>query len=256
MQRLKKLLLLQLLFLLKMLFAASQEVRYCGGIRIEAPPFHQNFSSSSSLLSHMILCKSEKLYFKTSIGLFQVSSIDYTDKHLTVSHTSCSSTSNFVSPHHLSAGFPLPSRPNSLVLFNCSNLSSKLSTYSPCNNTRLSGCFSSSYHKQELAKGLYSCAVVDEVEKLGSSFNPKQMNCTHYTRVYKSAQGFELGTRVSFDIPDHVPNPCDECERPNGNCGVGLRCVCHPMKCSEFIFARSFWFVQLQCCFVLVLMVN
>lgn len=59
-------------------------------------------------------------------------------------------------------------------------------------------------------------------------------HCTHYTRTHRTSDGrFEIGTRMSFDIPNHVPNPCDECRKPNGNCGVGLRCICHLNDCSK-----------------------
>lgn len=223
---------LQLLLLMNILFSASvsDEIpeKYCGDIRIQEPFFlHQN-SSYSPLLSQTILCKSHKLYFRTSIGLFQINSIDYNNKLIIVSHTSCSPTSNFVSPHHLSAGFPPPPTSNSLILFNCSNRSSETPLV-PCNNTMLSGfCGSTS------TKKMSSCSVIDDdVEK--RRFDPKQMDCTHYSRVYtSSSEKIELGTRICFDIPDHVPNPCDQCEKSDGNCGVGLRCACHPKKCSEF----------------------
>lgn len=231
----KKLHLLQLLFLLKIFFpkSVSQEtpVSYCGGIAVKSPFLHQH-PSNSSLLSHMIICKSDKLYYRTSIGLFKISHIHYGNKLLTVSHSSCSSASNFVSPQHLSAGFPRSSSPNSLVLFNCSNPSSTFSIF-PCNVTQLSGCYD---HKQELAKGLSSCLLIDDVDKIDKSFHPEQLNCTHYSLVYRNKENLELGTRISFDVPDHVPNPCNECEKPDGNCGVGLRCVCHPKRCSEFLF--------------------
>ena len=46
--------------------------------------------------------------------------------------------------------------------------------------------------------------------------------------------GYEFGTRILFDIPNNAPNICSECEKPNGNCGVGLRCICHPKECSKF----------------------
>ncbi|PIN20804.1 hypothetical protein CDL12_06499 [Handroanthus impetiginosus] len=216
MQGLNKLHLLQLIFLMK-IFLLSQEtpLNYCGSIKI-----HQDSSYSSSLLGQMILCKSRKLYFRTSIGLFRISSIDYTNKLLTVSHTSSSSTSEFVSPLHLSAGFPPPSSPNSLLLFNCLNQSSM---FLPCNNTQ----------DQGLAEGFSTCSVIDDIRKLGTGFDPHEMNCTHYSRVYRNSEKFELGTRISFDVPDHVPNPCNECEKPDGNCGAGLRCVCHPKKCKD-----------------------
>lgn len=219
---------LQLLLLMNILFSASvsEEIpeKYCGDIRIQEPFFlHQN-SSHSPLLSQTILCKSHKLYFRTSIGLFQINSIDYNNKLIIVSHTSCSPTSNFVSPHHLSAGFPPPPTSNSLILFNCSNRSLE-SPLVPCNNTMLSGfCGSTSTN---------SCSVIDD-DVENRRFDPKQMDCTHYSRIYtSSSEKVELGKRICFDIPDHVPNPCDECEKSDGNCGVGLRCACHPKKCKD-----------------------
>ncbi|XP_011090007.1 uncharacterized protein LOC105170791 [Sesamum indicum] len=231
--------LLQLLFLLNMSFPRSSvsgetPVSYCGGIRVKSQFLHQH-PSNSSLLSHMIICKSDKLYYRTSIGLFKISHIDYDNKLLTVSHSSCSSASSFVSPHNLSAGFVGSSSPNSLVLFNCSNRSSKFSTV-PCNVTQLSGCYD---HKQELTKGLSPCLLVDDVGKLERSFHPRQLSCTHYSLVYRNKEILELGTRISFDIPDHVPNPCNECEKPDGNCGVGLRCVCHPQKCKDKVISAG-----------------
>ncbi|KAK6144260.1 hypothetical protein DH2020_021080 [Rehmannia glutinosa] len=234
MQGLKKLNLLQFIFLLNTFECISQKTPLsyciCGGIQIKPPFFNQN-PSNSSLLSHMILCKSDNLYFRTTIGLFQISSIDYENKLLTISHNYCSPTSSFISPHHLSAGFSPLSSPNSLILMNCSNRSSKMSIF-PCNNTRLSGCAS------ESAKGLSSCSVIDDVTKLEKGFHPKEMNCSHYIRVYRSStENYESGTRINFDIPDHVPNFCNECEKRDGNCGAGLRCVCHPKKCKDKVIS-------------------
>jgi hypothetical protein len=53
----------------------------------------------------MILCRSQKLYFRTSLGLFPASSINYASKTLTISHPSCSSSRHYISPSLLSAGF-------------------------------------------------------------------------------------------------------------------------------------------------------
>ncbi|KAI5666572.1 hypothetical protein M9H77_16425 [Catharanthus roseus] len=217
----KKFPLLQILLFLNLSFPISiskpitqQPMNYyCGTLRI---PTH------SSIFNQTLLCKSQKLYFRTSIGLFQISSIEDSKKLLTISHNSCSSTSHFVSPTHLTAGFPLPPLPNSLVFFNCS-----MKKLQPVirNCSLFNGC------------GADSCLVFDDVGKLGLDFDPKQLNCTHYSRVYrndqKSNDKYELGTRISFDIQDHVPNLCDECKKPNGNCGVGLRCLCHLKECSK-----------------------
>ncbi|KZV14563.1 hypothetical protein F511_42261 [Dorcoceras hygrometricum] len=124
MQNLIKLHLLQLLFFEVFVSPTS---KHCGSSIIQEP---QN-PTNSSVLNSMILCKSDKLYFRTTVGLFPVSSVDYSAKLLTVSHNSCSPTSNFISPYHLSAGFPSPPRSNSLILLNCSKKPQTISS-SPC----------------------------------------------------------------------------------------------------------------------------
>lgn len=75
---------------------------------------------------------------------------------------------------------------------------------------------------------------------------PKDLNSLRYNRVYRNpsvaeklGEGYELGTRISFDVPDHVPNICDECQKPHGNCGVGLRCVCHPQECKDKVTSNG-----------------
>ncbi|KAI3844868.1 hypothetical protein MKX03_008299 [Papaver bracteatum] len=81
-----------------------------------------------------------------------------------------------------------------------------------------------------------SCWLIDDSEKLEIGFDPKDFNCSHYSRIYKDSyvgEKYELGTRISFDVPDHVPNVCDECRKQNGNCGVGLKCVCYPKQCRD-----------------------
>nr|XP_027084157.1 uncharacterized protein LOC113706450 [Coffea arabica]XP_027084162.1 uncharacterized protein LOC113706450 [Coffea arabica] len=241
MQILKKVHLLQALLLLNISFptSVSQEttISNCGKIRIQSPFFLHN-STYLSPLNHMLLCKAQKLYFRTSLGLFQVSSIDYETKLLTISHSSCSSASHFISPTSLSAGFPHPPQPNSLVLYNCLSQKNSASPYmSNCTSLPALGGSCSKLRQQELRKGISSCFVVQDVRKLDGDFHPKQMNCTHYRRMYRNASvddnsyGFELGTRISFDV--HVPNPCDECKKPDGNCGVGLRCICHARECKD-----------------------
>lgn len=232
-----------LLFMLNLFFTTSiAQESFCGKIRIQAPFLNSSSTESSSLLHRMIQCKSQKLYFRTSLGLFPVSAINYTTKFLTISHPPCSSSLHYVSPLLLSAGFPSPPLPNSLLLFNCSNkiihpmspFIRNCSFFHPC------GAFSSQVQKQEQPKLPPSCFLVDDLEKVNVGFDPKHLNCSHYSHIHRSLaddhhsyEGYELGTRISFDIPDHVPNPCDECEKPNGNCGVGLRCICHPNECSK-----------------------
>ncbi|XP_010242647.1 PREDICTED: uncharacterized protein LOC104586941 isoform X2 [Nelumbo nucifera] len=133
------------------------------------------------------------------------------------------------------AGFPSPPQPNSLLLFNCFNRTKSFSPFLR-NCTHLHDC--GPYPKQE-PQGISSCLFVHDSEKLEMGFDPKDLGCSHYNRVYRdtSTEGFQLGTRVSFDIPDHVPNICSECTKPKGNCGVGLRCICHPKQCKDKVFS-------------------
>ncbi|CAK9153848.1 unnamed protein product [Ilex paraguariensis] len=237
------LLLITLNFFFPISIAQQSPISFCGKIRIQKPFFLQN-STESSLLNRMVLCKSEKLYFRTSLGLFPISSIDYKSKLLTLSHSSCSSSTHFVSPSNLSAGLPPPPQPNSIIMFNCS-IQTRTTSPSRRNCTPFHGCNASKFEEQEF-EGTSSCLVVDDVGKMDKGFHPKDLNCSHYRRVYRSTwvnddkiDDFELGTRISFDIPDHVPNPCDECEKPNGNCGIGLRCVCHPKQCKDKVFSTG-----------------
>ncbi|KAK9279832.1 hypothetical protein L1049_013514 [Liquidambar formosana] len=237
------LLLLTLNFYFTSSTAQHTPTSFCGKFRIQTPFLVQN-SIESSPLNRMILCKAQKLYFRTSLGLFAISSIDYTSKILTISHPSCSSSRHFVSPSLLSAGFPSPPQPNSLLLFNCSNQTYPMSAFSR-NCTHSHGCGASFEIQEQGLEGTSSCLLVDDLGKLDMGFHPKDLNCSHYSRVYRNSsgfddkEGFELGTRISFEIPDHVPDICNECEKPNGNCGVGLRCICHPKECKDKVISAG-----------------
>ncbi|XP_059314816.1 uncharacterized protein LOC132065434 [Lycium ferocissimum] len=237
-----------LIFFLNLYFSRStisqESQSYCGNIKIEEPFVSQN-SKNSSFLKNMVLCRSEILYFKTSLGLFQISSIDYKNKLLTISHSSCSSSSNYVSPKDLSSGFPNPPTPNSLLLFNCLN-SKNTSALQSCPHLKNEKDSFSLCKEGVTNKGSFpfSCVMVDDVQDLGNEFHPKELNCSHYRRVYKSTSQdgntmkFESGTRLSWEV-DHVPNPCDECRKPHGNCGVGLRCLCHVTGCKVEVSAGA-----------------
>lgn len=197
----------------------------------------QNYSSqsASSALNRILICKSQKLYFRTTLGLLQVSSIDFKTKTFTVSHHSCSSALKFISPTLLSSGFPSPPQPNSLVLLNCVNW--REPAFPVLRNcTSLYSCEALSKRRGKQS----SCLVVHDTEKLERSFSPRHVNCSHYKRVYMdSGEGFHLGTVISYDIPDHMPNICAECVKPQGNCGVGLRCICHPKECRDKVVSSA-----------------
>ena len=77
-------------------------------------------------------------------------------------------------------------------------------------------CGSASEVQEKEIKVPYSCLLVQDIEKLDTDFHPKDLSCSDYRRVYRRSlsgedyEGVELGTRISFDIPDHVPDICDE----------------------------------------------
>uniref|UniRef100_A0A9I9CK13 Transmembrane protein n=1 Tax=Cucumis melo TaxID=3656 RepID=A0A9I9CK13_CUCME len=213
----------------------------CGKFQLQPP-----FLSSSNLngpfpLNHMILCRSQKLYFRTSIGVFPISKIDYTTKTLIISNF-LSSSHHFVSPSLLSSGLPSPPHLiNSLLLFNCSNPTKPI-TESAHNCPKIVALQN---QDEEQISQKVSCLIFEDLGKLQESFHPNDLKCSHFRRVYRNSSdvelknGYKLGTSISFDIPDHVPNLCHECEKPDGHCGVGLRCICHVLECKDKVFSKG-----------------
>jgi len=72
--------------------------------------------------------------------------------------------------------------------------------------------------------------------------NPSELiTCRSGKLYFKTSTGLfhvfgteevKLRARVSMEVEGHIPDLCIACERPNGNCGVALRCLCHPKECS------------------------
>ncbi|XP_028808296.1 uncharacterized protein LOC114762864 [Neltuma alba] len=210
--------------------AQHNHTNYCGEIMSQT----SSSSSSSSILNNITLCRSHNLYFRTSLGLFKVTSIDYNARTVTISHSSSSSL-QFVSPQAVTAGFPSPPESDSLLLFNCSIKRRNKNIISPF----LHNC------RELYSSKPYECLVVKDVHKIDKGFHPRHLNCSNYMWVHKSSSdvsnygGYKLGTRISFDIPDHVPDLCKECEKPHGNCGAGLKCLCHTKECKDEILSSD-----------------
>ncbi|KAF6148056.1 hypothetical protein GIB67_024231 [Kingdonia uniflora] len=153
---------------------------YCGKIKIQTPFFLQN-SNKSFPFSRILLCQSQKLYFSTSLGLFQVSYINYKAITLTIPHNTCSSSLHFISLSLLSAGFPSPPQPN-LLLFNYLNQRRPVFHFLP-NCISFYGCSKSQEHKHDQVQT--SCLALNDLAKLEMGFDPKDLNCSHYKRVYR-----------------------------------------------------------------------
>ncbi|KAF9597117.1 hypothetical protein IFM89_015946 [Coptis chinensis] len=256
---------INLLYILYSCLSVAQPtpISFCGEVEIQTPFSLQN-STQSSPLSRILICKSQKLYFRTTLGLLQVSSIDYKAKTLTISHSYCSSSLHFISPSLLSAGFPSPPQSNSVLFFNCSSQKALMSPFLQ-NCTTFHGCKALSEFKEQKQNEPSTCWMINDTEKVETDFDPKDLNCSHYKRVYRDSassfsEGYKLGTIISFDIPDHVPNVCDECNKAKGNCGVGLRCICHPKDCRDKVISRGVSlepfgniFLSLLACLVMII---
>lgn len=213
----------------------------CRKIRFQSPPMVCNsLSNSSSWLKDMILCRSGKLYFRTSVGLFAISSIDYSAKTLTVVPNGpgpklCSESAAYISPTLLSAGFP--PQQNSLILFNCRSQAPPASY-----RYQVKNCSRSCNHLN--TREGQSCLVLDDIETIRNGFHPKDLNCSHFLSVHRSLSSkesgneYNMGMKVSFEV-DHKPDLCQECRRLDGKCGAGLKCFCHLAQCVDKIVARS-----------------
>jgi len=219
------------------IIVSCSSIPYCGNIKTQTPFLNSN----SSILDSILLCISQNLYMRTSLGLFHVSSLDYNGRLLTITHSSCSSL-QYVSPLAVTAGFPSPPEPNSLVLFNCSSRRHPiLPTMQNCRDLyKCGGAVSPSSTTQENHNHPHDhpCLLVEDLRKVDKDFHPRHLNCSHFIWVHRSTsdgghdRGFKVGTRLSVDIP-RVPEICQGCEKPNGSCGAGLNCLCHPKECSK-----------------------
>ncbi|ESW04390.1 hypothetical protein PHAVU_011G091200 [Phaseolus vulgaris] len=218
----------------------QNDANYCGNIQTQTP------FSNSSILDSMVLCISHNLYLRSSLGLFHVSSLDNNGRLLTITHSSCSSL-QYVSPLAVTAGFPSPPEPNSLVLFNCSSRRNPLfPIMQNCRDLyKCGGAVSpSSKTQEENHNHPHPCVVVEDLKNVDKDFHPEHLNCSHFSWVHRSAsdgghdQGFKVGTRISVDIP-RVPEICQGCEKPNGTCGAGLNCLCHPKECKDKVISKA-----------------
>ncbi|XP_050139633.1 uncharacterized protein LOC126615780 isoform X1 [Malus sylvestris] len=218
----------------------------CDKLNTQTPISKPN-STAFSRLNRIFVCKSQKLYHsdRTSINLFPISYTNYKCKSLIISNPSCSSPLQYAHPKLRSPSFRPPRQSNSLLLYNCSNKNLAPSIHFQ-NVICLPACGASSKIQEPKLDGLTlsSCILFHDRTKLDMGFHPRDLNCSCYSRVYETPshgnnEGYGLKTRMSFDIPDHVPNICDECQKPNGNCGAGLRCVCHPKECKNKVISKG-----------------
>ncbi|KFK33894.1 hypothetical protein AALP_AA5G074800 [Arabis alpina] len=54
-----------------------------------------------------------------------------------------------------------------------------------------------------------------------------------YTTKTLLLEKVRLRARVSMEVDGHLPDLCSPCQRPDGSCGVALRCLCHPKECKN-----------------------
>eukprot|EP01018_Ginkgo_biloba_P015869 Gb_38228 [translate_table: standard] len=54
-------------------------------------------------------------------------------------------------------------------------------------------------------------------------------------KISESKWGY--GIRLSFSLSDRLiyVRLCGEFDKPNGTCGIGFKCICHPHECSNLV---------------------
>ncbi|XP_010425888.1 PREDICTED: uncharacterized protein LOC104710934 [Camelina sativa] len=94
----------------------------------------------------------------------------------------------------------------------------------------------STQNPQQQEEGIYYC---------GNTPIPYPSNlitCRSGDLYFKTSTGLShvsgteevrLRARVSMEVEGRIPDLCIACERPDGNCGVALRCLCHPKECKN-----------------------
>ncbi|CAN6438695.1 unnamed protein product [Victoria cruziana] len=84
-------------------------------------------------------------------------------------------------------------------------------------------------------KGIFYVSAIDyDAQSLGLGNYPFKQG-----RPGRGVWEMKFREVSSFTVPTHLPNVCEECTKPHGNCGIGLRCICYPKKCKTRIFSGS-----------------
>ncbi|GLJ49918.1 hypothetical protein SUGI_1061300 [Cryptomeria japonica] len=233
---------------------------YCGNIPLQHP-FGSTQGCGAFPYKQMLQCdhKAQKVNLRTTYGLFEVQGIDYKTQTMTISDPSMSTCSslNPITHQHFSMDSVLPPTPhNTILLLNCPLA---LASSGLCKNisqiltASLPGFLSESCHKhcgvglKEPEQGSYSssslpCCATD-FERLGNR-SLGELQCKHYVNVYGGVEGSKwgYGIRLSFNLPDQIPDVrlCDECDKQDGNCGIGIKCICHPHECGNVVAFHHF----------------
>ncbi|KAH9295941.1 hypothetical protein KI387_039529, partial [Taxus chinensis] len=191
----------------------------------------------------------QKLHLRTSSGLFEVQGLDYNTQTMIISDPSMSTCSslNPITHQHFSVDSLLPPTPNNtILLFDCP-LAIASSGLCNLNLPRFSSEFCHKRceqgvmdHEQGSSSSLACCAT--DFERLGKR-SLGELQCKFYANVYGGMEGSKwgYGIRLSFSLPDHIPDNtlCDECYKLNGDCGIGLKCICHPQQCENVVLSRA-----------------
>eukprot|EP01018_Ginkgo_biloba_P038713 Gb_00323 [translate_table: standard] len=223
----------------------------CGNIQLRHP-FGLKQGCGAFPYQKMLQCTAQRLELRTVSGSFQVKNMDYEAKTLTISDPSMSTCSSMkpIIHQHFSVDPILPPTNNTvLILLNCANTSLvKLRSSELCKNSFLDckdlydSCSAFEVLRERVRNSSSLPCCVTDFHALGNR-SLKGLQCSHYTSVNGGALGkispseWGYGIRLFFGLPDRLPDVrlCDECDKPNGNCGIGLRCICHPHECGNFV---------------------
>ncbi|KAF8083466.1 hypothetical protein N665_0771s0005 [Sinapis alba] len=100
-----------------------------------------------------------------------------------------------------------------------------------CSQIKIKNLFLSPVSNQSIiTENLITCRSGKLYFKTSVDYTTKTLTLSHSSGREKVKK---LGTRVSLEVEGHLPDLCIACERPDGNCGVALRCLCHPKECKN-----------------------
>lgn len=220
----------------------------CGNISVKHPFVSEEGCGGAFPYKQLLQCNGKKLHLRTVSGLFEVQEINYEAKTMAISDPSmstCSSLNPIADHQSFSPDSLLPPTPhNTILLLNCSRKYSGL-----CKNTSSVDCqalygscpaFDGLREQVRSSSSSLGCCATD-FQRLGKR-SLKELQCSHYTNLYRKEDNDAVGAygiRLSFSIPDRGLDLrlCDECQRPDGDCGIALRCICNPDECKHQVLS-------------------
>eukprot|EP00252_Welwitschia_mirabilis_P015482 TRINITY_DN3402_c0_g1_i1.p1 TRINITY_DN3402_c0_g1~~TRINITY_DN3402_c0_g1_i1.p1 ORF type:complete len:282 (-),score=21.12 TRINITY_DN3402_c0_g1_i1:443-1288(-) len=208
----------------------------CGNIPLKHP-FGPGEGCGAFPYNQLLSCEGgTQLRLRTSSGPFDVQHVDYDKKTMTITDTSKSTCSPLSGSVFAPDAVLQPVSRNIMILFDCPESLSE----SVCSQIASVDCNALRSRCGGLNSGGNRSCCASDFARLGKG-GLRATGCGRYASLFGlDGGGWGYGLRVSFDLPEQVPlRLCAECERPDGNCGVALRCICFPRSCKNEVVSSA-----------------